>query len=147
MYYFCSDTHDYQLNIDLDTDGTILFESLTAAKRFGVKCDKRSECNKYIAAYFTKLLLQREKLDLGVLDSYIPRDVKEAWREFLSCLEQTKRKLLGVSDGSLSFTLFCPTDDSYKQLLQETWRNQLTEKLKRLISEIGICKETLSPLL
>ena len=125
------------MKIDLDTDGTILFKSLAAAKRFGVKCDERSECNKYIAAYFTKLLLQREKLDLGVLDSYIPRDVKEAWKDFLSSLEQTKRKLLGVADGSLNFTLFCPTAESYKQLQQETWRNQFTEKLKHLISEIG----------
>ena len=137
MYSFCLDTHDHQLKIDLNTDGAVLVKSLTTAKRFRVKCDKRIECNKYIAAYFTKLLLQREKLDLGVLDSYIPRDVKEAWREFLSCVEQTKRKLLDVTEGSLNFTLFCPTTKSYKQLQQETWRNQLLERLKHLISEIG----------
>ena len=88
-----------------------------------MKCDKRSECNKYIAAYFTKLLLQREKLDLGVLDSHIPQDVKEAWKEFLSCLEQTKRKLLGVAEGSLNFTLsaqlMIPTN-SYNKRRGET---------------------------
>ena len=126
------------MKIELDTEGSVLSESLAAAKRFGVKCEEKIQSNIFLAAYLTKILLQREKLDLGVLDSYIPRDVKEAWREFLCCLEQTKRKLLGVSDGSLSFTLFCPTDDSYKQLLEETWRNQLIEKLRNLLSLIGI---------
>ena len=63
--------------------------------------------------------------------------MKGAWKEFLSSVEQTKRKLLAITEGSLNFTLFCPTTESYKQLQQETWRNQLLERLKHLISEIG----------
>ena len=129
--------HNYKLKIELNTEGAVLSKSLADAKRFGVKCEKRIEPNKYIAAYFSKLLLQREKLDLGVLDSYIPRDLKEAWKEFLSCVEQTKRRLLYVTEGSLNFTLFCQTTDSYKQLQEETWRNELIEKLKHLITVIG----------
>ena len=74
--------HNYELKIELSTERSILSKSLADAKRFGVKCETRIEPNKYIVAYFTKLLLQREKLDLGVLDSYIPRDAKEAWGEF-----------------------------------------------------------------
>ena len=134
-FFLHLDSHNYELKIDLE--GTILSKSLVAAKRFSVKLERGYEPSRYIAAYFTKLLLQREKLDLGVLDSYIPRDVKEGWREFLSCLEQTKRRLLGVAEGSLIFTLFCPTAESREQLLQETWRNQLAENLKHLISVIG----------
>ena len=129
--------HNYELKIELSTERSILSKSLADAKRFGVKCETRIEPNKYIVAYYTKPLLQREKLDLGVLDSYIPRDVKEAWREFLFCLEQSKRKLLDVTEGSLNFTIFCPTTESFKQLQQETWRNQLVEKLKHLITVIG----------
>ena len=125
------------MKVELDTEGVVLSESLTAAKKFGVRCENGIEPCKFIVAYLTKILLQREKLDLGVLDSYIPQDVKEAWKEFLSCLEQTKRRLLGIAEGSLNFTLFCPTAESYKQLLQETWRSQVTQKLKDLILEIG----------
>ena len=126
------------MRIELDTEGTVLSEALAAAKKFGVKCEEKIEPSKFIVAYFTKLLLQREKLNLGVLDSYIPRDVKQAWREFLSCLEQTKRKLLAITEGSLNFTLFCPTTESHEQLQDGIWRRLLTEKLKNLISVIGI---------
>ena len=135
-------TSNHQLKIELDTEGTVLSEALAAAKKFGVKCEERIEPSKFIVAYFTKLLLQREKLDLGVLDSYIPREVKEAWREFLSCLEQTKRKLLAITEGSLNFTLFCLTTESHEQLQDGIWRRLLMEKLKNLISVMGICPTT-----
>ena len=131
-------TSNHQLKIDLDPVGSILSRSLAAAKKFGVKCEEGIEPCKFIVAYLTKLLLQREKLDLGVLDSYIPREVKEAWKEFLSCLEQTKRRLLGITEGSLNFTLFCPTTESREQLQDGIWRRLLTEKLKHLITVIGI---------
>ena len=136
--FFMLDGHNHDLKIELDYKGSDLSVSLAAAKKFGVKYEEIIEPCKFIVAYLTKLLLQREKLDLRVLDYYIPRDVKETWKEFLSSLEQTKRRLLKVTEGSLNFTLFCPTAESYTQLLQETWRNQLTEKLKHLISVIGI---------
>ena len=130
------------MKIELDSEGTVLSEALAAAKKFGVKCEENIEPSKFIVAYLTKLLLQREKLDLGVLDSYIPRDVKEAWKDFLSCLEQTKRKLLGIREGSLNFTLFCPTTESNEQLQDGIWRRLLMEKLKNLISVMGICPTT-----
>ena len=95
------------------------------------------EPNEYIAAYLTKLLLQREKLDLGLLDSYLPPGVKEAWQEPLSHLEQTKRKVLAVTEGSLSFILFCPTVESYEQLQDVAWRKQLVDKLTHLLKGIG----------
>ena len=112
-------------------------ESLKAAKKFGVKVEPTVEPNKYIAAYLTKLLLQREKLDLGLLDSYLPPGVKDAWKELLSHLEETKRKLLAVTQGSLSFTLFCPTIESYQQLQDETWRKQIVDILTHLLNTIG----------
>ena len=110
---------------------------LEAAKKFGVKVEPTVEPNEYIAAYLTELLLQREKLDLGVLDSYLRPGVKEAWKELLSHLEQTKRKVLAVTEGSLSFTFFCPTVESYEQLQNETWRKQLVDKLTHLLKVIG----------
>ena len=135
--YFISEGSNHQLAIELGPQGTMLKESLRAAKRFGVKTEPQAEPNKYIAAYLSKLLLQREKLDLGVLDSYLPPEVKEAWKEQLSHLEQRKRKWLNVTEGSLSFTLFCPTVESYEQLQDETWREQLVEKLTHLLKATG----------
>lgn len=78
--------------------GAVMAESLKAAKKIGVQFETTVEPNKYIAAYLTKLLLQREKLDPGLLDSYLLSGIKDAWKELLSHLEETKRKVLAVTN-------------------------------------------------
>ena len=72
ILFFNPATSNHQLKIEVDTEGSALSKSLAAAKKFGVKCEEGIKPCKFIMPYFTKLLLQREKLDLGVLDSYIP---------------------------------------------------------------------------
>ena len=128
---------NHPLVVNFDQEAKVLAESLVEAKKFGIKVESMEEPNKYIAAYLTKLLLQREKLDLGVLDSYLAPGVKKAWKELLSSLEETDRKVLDVAEGSLSFMLFCPTVESYEQLQDETWRKQLMQKLAPLLITVG----------
>lgn len=93
--------------------------------------------SKYVAAYLSKLLLQREKLDLGLLDSYLPAEVREAWAGALGTLEETGRKVLAVEHGSVVMTLFCPTGRSLEQLQEEGWRSRAEKSLQTLLKAIG----------
>ena len=54
------DGHNHELKIELDYKGSDLSEALATAKKFGVKCEELTEPSKFIVAYLTKLLLQRE---------------------------------------------------------------------------------------
>ena len=96
-----------------------------------------AEAQKYVLAFVHKLLLQREKIDRGLLKDYLESSVIALWQEVLATLENSNRKFLGVQSGSLIFTLFCPSIDSARELRNDSWIKNLIRKMEQLVHEIG----------
>ena len=108
--------------------------------RFGVRIhheDKSVDAKTYVVAFFRKLLLQREKIDRGLLAGEIKPRIAQLWQEVLSTLEERRRKVLEIQSGSIVFTLFCPTKESMKQLQEEMWTRTLTTRLEDLLQSLG----------
>ena len=113
-------------------------EQADAAIEFGVNTpDGQTDAKLYILAFLQKLLHQREKVDRGLLTNYLKSATAIAWKEVLSVLEERKRKVLDIKSGSLVFALFCPTAESSLQFEDETWIQNVLEKLKQLIYSLG----------
>ena len=128
-----------QLRLDLE-GADVSPEGVEAAVRFGVEIqhdDKVLDAKAYVVAFFKKLLLQREKLDHGLLAEEIQPNIAQLWQEVLSTLEERNRKTLEIESGSIVFTLLCPTKESMKQLQEEQWARTLTAKLEDLLQSIG----------
>ena len=92
---------------------------------------------KYIIALFKKLLLQRDKMDQGLLKDQLEPAMAKMAQEVLSCLEDRRRKVLDVQSGSMTFTLFCPTQQAALQLQDVTWIHTLNRKITQLIKILG----------
>ena len=128
-----------QVSIQVSEETTDLEILLETATRLGVNLtDDPIDVKIYIVAFFKKLLLQREKLDHGLLIDSLEPAVERMWREVLKCLEDRKRKLLDVQSGSMTFTLFCPTKQATIQLQDVAWIHTLNQKIKQLLKAIGI---------
>ena len=113
-------------------------EQADAAIEFGVELsDGKTDTKLYILAFLQTLLHQRQKLDLGLLANYLKPTIVKAWNEVLSILEARKRKVLNIQSGSLIFTLFCPTQESSRQLQDDTWIKTAIQKLQELIRTLG----------
>ena len=127
------------MELELETESLVSEEQFDTTLRFGVSLEQDStDVKKYIVAFLQALLLQREKIKLGVLDEYIQLAVKTQWEEVLSILQDRSRQLVNVQSGSLFFTLFCPTTSSIEQLQNGIWRKKLTEGLKNLFTTTGM---------
>ena len=98
---------------------------------------EKSNVHKFVAAFLTKLLYQREKIELELLDAELSDAIKESWRAVLSLLEGRRRKVIGLRSGSVIFTLFCPLTDSCKELEDSLWKDKLETALIQLFHEIG----------
>ena len=129
------------IQLRLDLEGVDFSpEGIEAAVRFGVQIhheDKSVDAKTYVVAFFRKLLLQREKIDRGLLVEEINPRIARLWQEVLSTLEERKRKVLEIQSGSIVFTLFCPTKGSMKQLQDELWARTLTTRLEDLLQSLG----------
>ena len=49
------------------------------------------EAEAYFVTFLSKLLYQREKIGLGLLDEVLPADIRSAWHDFLITVECEKR--------------------------------------------------------
>ena len=128
-----------ELNLELETGSLVSEEQFRTAVKFGVNLEQDStDVKKYIVALLQALLLQREKLKIGVLDEYIQTVIKTQWQEVLSILQDRGRRVVNVQSGSLFFALFCPTTGSIEQLQNDVWRKRLTEGLEDLINTMGM---------
>ena len=96
-----------------------------------------NEAKKYVLALVRKLLLQREKRDLGIQLDDLQSDIVSLWLKVLSMLENHERKVVGVQSGSLIFTLFCPTITSKRELRNVSWIKSLTSKMENFVKKIG----------
>ena len=126
--------------MDIDGECVIGKEQIDTAVKFGVDLSCLTspvEAKKYVLAFFNKLLLQREKIDRGQMRDYLESKVVTLWREVLSTLENSNRKLLGVQSGSLIFTLFCPNIESLRDLKDDSWIKALTIKMEHLVHKLS----------
>ena len=129
-----------RLKMELDSNCVVDQEHIDMAIKFGIDLSNLStpvEAKKYVLAFIHKLLLQREKLDLGLLTGYLQSDIAKLWQEVLATLENSNRKLLAIESGSLIFTLFCPTISSARELRNDFWIKILFLKMESLLKKIG----------
>ena len=126
--------------MELISDSVVAQEHIDLAVKFGVDLENLTapvDANNYVLAFFHKLLLQREKLDRGQLTDYLQSSISTLWKEVVSTLENSNRKLLAVESGSIIFSLFCPTLSSTRELRDDSWIKALTLKMENLIKKIG----------
>ena len=142
-----SGSANVNLTIDLESSSKIPPDCLETAIKFGLKLDEHEKSNvhKFLAAFLTKLLHQREKIELGLLDAQLSQAIKEGWRAVLSLLEGRRRKVIGLGSGSVIFTLFCPSGDSCKELEDSLWKDKLETAIVHLFHEIGTRNKTTWP--
>ena len=129
-----------RLKMELDSNCVVDQEHIDMAIKFGIDLSNLStpvEAKKYVLAFIHKLLLQREKLDLGLLTGYLQSGIAKLWQEVLATLENSNRKLLAIESGSLIFTLFCPTISSARELRNDFWIKILFLKMESLLKKIG----------
>ena len=127
--------------MELDTDVEVPQEAIETARKFEVELGPNpTDPRSYTIAFLKQLLVQREKVEHGVLNQYLNKDTPPWWKRLLSSLEEQNRKLLKVETGSIIFTLFCPTEESFMQLSNKTWRAGVVENLQGLLKSLGnIC--------
>ena len=138
MYFSHSDSACAELQIKLVTESEVSEEVINRARKFGVEF--HNDCTdpkNYLTAFLKKLLLQREKLKEKVLDEYLGEGTPQWWDELLTLLEEENRKLLNVEAGSIIFTLFCPTKESFEQMSDASWRRRVDCKLHELLEYLG----------
>ena len=126
------------LKVQLDIETMVPREAINTARKFGVELgEQENDPQSYAIALLKQLLIQREKLDHGVLDKYLNPETSRWWKKFLSSLEERNRKLLKVETGSIIFTLFCPTDQSFQQLRSNSWRTRVGDNLRGFLGSLG----------
>ena len=130
-----------QLTIEMhsNSNSTISEETFEMARNFGIHLHEKDKENieGFVIAFLTKLLHQREKIDLGLLDKELPESVKNRWQGVLSILEDKNRRVPDLRSGSLNFTLFCPSETSDRQLRDQQWKDEIQDSLRVLFDEIG----------
>ena len=124
--------------MQLDTDTEVPPEAISTARNFGVELgDLPNEPKSYVIAFLKQLLIQREKLEHRVLDKYLKPDTPRWWKKLLSSLEEQNRKLLRVETGSVIFTLFCPTEQSFTELKDGGWFARVINHFQGLLESLG----------
>ncbi len=92
----------------------------------------------FIARSLQYFLHQRDKINLGLLDEILPPDVKQAWQNLLETLREQNRGVLDISDGSIVFKMFCPTQEAEDQLQDPKWLAKFKDRFFKLIKHLGI---------
>ena len=123
-----------EVEVSLLTDPEVSQEAIDTARKIGIKFQEDAINPKvFMADLLKQLLLQREKLDQGLLNDYLGAETAKWWKTFLSSLEDGKRRLLDVNCGSVVFTLFCPTKKSFSEIEKKKWGT----KPKKLLQSLG----------
>ena len=128
------------MEVELESISVGNKEHIATAVRFGAHLgnpDTAVDTKKYILAFLQKILLQRQKLEIGLLIDRLESRIVDMWQEVLTTLENSNRKLLTVESGSLIFMLFCPTNSSMLELKNDSWIKSLTLQLEKLLKIIG----------
>ena len=122
--------------MELDSDSIVSQEQIDIAIKFGVDLESLTapvQAKKYILAFIHKLLLLDREIRTEILES----GIVTLWQEVVSTLENADRKLVDIDNGSLIFTLFCPTFSSTRGLYDDCWIKTMTVKMELLLKKIG----------
>ena len=128
-----------EVEISMATDPEVSQEAINAARRIGTKFEDRDPKNPktFMVDFLKQLLLQREKLDQQLLNEYLGPETAEWWKTLLSSLEDGKRRLLDVNCGSVVFTLFCPTNESFREIETNKWTRDVIKHFRQLLQSLG----------
>ena len=136
--YLLSESFLTELVVEVDPE-PISQEHADFAIKFGLQLNENPlDAKEYIVWFFKKLVLQREKIHEGLLHEQLKPDIEKLWQEVLTGLEDRSRRLVDVGQGSVTFTLFCPTGHALDQLMDETWIDMITQRLKQLLAILGM---------
>ena len=125
------------LEMEVEGSSGVPDESVAAAAKFGadvVDTSNKINAQKYIVAFFQKLLLQREKLNQNLLVQHLKPEIIKLWQQVLSRLEEHNRRVTHVEHGSVVFKLFCPSGISIQQLGDEAWRDALLDDIGKFLT-------------
>ena len=123
--------------MEIETHSVTFEHQLKASIPFGIESSELKNTQNYIVVFLKKLLLYKEKIGKNTLEVHLNPAIIKSWQEVLCSLEDKNRKLVNIQGRSLIFTLFCPTDNSLRQLQDEKWRIELQEKVDKLLNKIG----------
>ena len=127
-----------EVEIAMVTDPEISQEAIDAARKIGVKFREDPRNPKtFVVDFLKQLLLQREKLDQQLLNEYLGADTAGWWQNLLSLLEDGKRRLLDVYCGSVVFTLFCPTKESFQEMEKDVWSTHVKRCMQQFLLSLG----------
>ena len=59
------------------------------------------------------------------------------WKDVISFLEKTNRKVVDLKRDDLIFTVFCPTMDSANRMKDETFGARLKHRINKLMATLG----------
>ena len=124
--------------MEIHTDTVVSEENIKTAIKFGADSSELTDAKKYILAFMRRLLLHKEKIHNNLFEAHLNPEIARMWKEVLSTLENTNRKLVNIQSGSLIFTLFCPTKNALLQLEDERRRKVLQEKIDNLLKALGM---------
>ena len=124
--------------MEIETSSVVSEKHIEEARMYGIQSSDLTDTKKYIIAFLNRLLLHREKIDKNLFTAHLNPKVANLWQEVLSSLEDNNRKLINIQSGSLIFTLFCPTNHSIQQIHNEKWKNELQEKMNKLLTALGM---------
>ena len=109
--------------------------ALDRAKRIGLTDIDDPES--YLLSFFEKTLYLREKLERGLLERHLGTPLQEKWKRLFSSLEEGQRRLLNVRRGSIIISLFCPTEDSFEQIRNDTLMKKVSKRIEELLEVLG----------
>ena len=138
LVYFLSESTCFQLEMEIETDSVVSEEHRKEAIKFRIQSSAITDAKKYIIAFLSRLLLQREKIDRKIFTTQLNPAITKLWQEVLSSMEETHRKLVNIQTGSLIFKLFCSTNNSLQQIHDEKWKIELQEKMIKLLKALGM---------
>ena len=118
--------------------------AIKIAKRIGLSDIDDPES--YLISFFERTLFLREKLERGLLEKYLGKSVQEKWKRLFFELEEGKRRLLSVRRGSIIVSLFCPTEDSFKEITNVTWMKNVSKRFEELLEVLGNTYYFLKPI-
>ena len=124
--------------MDIETNSVVSEENIKSAIKFGIEPSDITGTKEYTIAFLKRLLVQREKVDMNLFETHLNPQINKLWQEMLSCLEERYRKLISIRNGSLIFTLFCPTRNSLKEIQNEKWRIEVQGKVDKLLNALGL---------
>ena len=122
-----------ELDIDVG-EGPVSPGQVKAAVRCGISlgdCSKGVQTTKYVTSYL-------QNLTCGYNEDEVSQDVHRIWQETLLSLEEKGRKVISVGEHKVTLTLFCPTLESWKQLHDGSWTEEVTQNLRKLMESLGI---------